>query len=154
MAKTLTIIAGNKLYVRSDKGISEIDLIKAAYLLYHNKAIAIDENGKNISLRDLFMRYGDKEEWWILFSVFTDLAKRGFKVEKGYSSRDLIALKGDKKYRIFVTEEGMKIKLSYLYTWIEGTQVKDLDVLIAVVDMYGDITYYQVFPYTFQKQLK
>ncbi len=146
MVNKIIILAGEKLTIKKGDGKykegAEIDLIEAAYMLYQNKALVIDQYNNTLGLKDLFIRYGKETEWWILFSVFTDLIKRGFKVKKGYGVRDLIATKGDKRYRIFVTEEGIKIKLNNILSWIENTHSKDLDTIIAVVDMYGDITYY------------
>jgi hypothetical protein len=44
---------------------------------------------------------------------------------------------------IYVTEEGAEIPMITLLSWIESSHHKDMIPVIAVVDMYGDVTYYQ-----------
>jgi tRNA splicing endonuclease len=50
---------------------------------------------------------------------------------------------GNNRYRVYVTEEGAEIPMITLLSWIESSHHKDMIPVIAVVDMYGDVTYYQ-----------
>lgn len=155
MSGPLIIRAGKRIVVVKGGGGyeegSELDLLQASHLVYSGKALAVDEDGRELGIRDLFARYASGDLWWILFTVFNDLASRGRKVRRGYEDRDLVVEHGGKTYRIYVTEEGASVPIITLLSWLEGSQHKDLVPVIAVVDMYGDVTYYQPFTVSFKR---
>jgi tRNA splicing endonuclease len=135
----IQVIVGDAKYREGE----ELDLIEASYLVYTGRAKAFDEDGKELDVKELFKRYARGDLWWILFTVFTDLASRGRRVRKGYGERDLVVEHGNNRYRVYVTEEGAEISMITLLSWIESSHHKDMIPVIAVVDMYGDVTYYQ-----------
>jgi len=135
----IEVVSGNGRYREGEV----LDFIEASYLVYMGRAKALDESGRELEVKDLFMRYASGDLWWILFTVFTDLASRGRRVRKGYGERDIIVEHGGKTYMVYVTEEGVEIPIVTLLSWIESSHHKDMIPVIAVVDMYGDVTYYQ-----------
>lgn len=120
-----------------------LDLLEASYLAYTGRATIVDENNRPLDLKQVFMKYASGNLWWILFTVFTDLASRGRRIRKGFGERDIVVEHEGKKYMVYVTEEGAEIPVITLLSWIESSQHKDMIPVIAVVDMYGDVTYYQ-----------
>ncbi|MEM0458113.1 MAG: hypothetical protein QXD76_03590, partial [Sulfolobales archaeon] len=56
-----------------------------------------------------------------------------------------------KKYQIYVTEENVFIPISIILDWIESSMKKGFIPVIAVVDMYGDVTYYKASKHSFRK---
>lgn len=155
MSGPLIIRAGKRLTIARGGGEyeegSELDLLQACYLVYTGRARALDEEGREVGIRELFAKYARGDLWWILFTVFNDLVSRGRRVKRGYGDRDLVVEHEGKAYRVFVTEEGASVPIVTLLSWIEGSQHKDLAPVIAVVDMYGDVTYYQPFSISFKK---
>ncbi|MDT7888383.1 MAG: hypothetical protein RQ885_05350 [Desulfurococcales archaeon] len=135
----IEVAVGDNKYREGDV----LDLIEASYLVYTGRAKALDESGRELDAKELFRRYASGDLWWILFTVFTDLASRGRRVRRGYGERDLVVEHGNKIYMIYVTEEGAEIPMITLLSWIESSHHKDMIPVIAVVDMYGDVTYYQ-----------
>jgi len=135
----IEVAVGDNKYREGDV----LDLIEASYLVYTGRAKALDESGRELDAKELFRRYASWDLWWILFTVFTDLASRGRRVRRGYGERDLVVEHGNKIYMIYVTEEGAEIPMITLLSWIESSHHKDMIPVIAVVDMYGDVTYYQ-----------
>lgn len=135
----ITVVKGDEKYREGDA----IDLFEASYLVYSGRAKAIDEKDGELGVKELFMRYASGDLWWIYFTVFTDLASRGRRIRRGYGERSIIVEHEGEKYMVYVTEEGARVPLITLLSWIESSQHKDLIPVIAVVDMYGDVTYYQ-----------
>ncbi len=143
----ITVIKGGEKYREGET----LDLFEASYLVYSGRARALDENNRELGIRELFMRYASGNLWWILFTVFTDLASRGRRIRRGYGERSIIVEHGGQRYLVYVTEEGVEIPIITLLSWIEGSQHKDMIPVIAVVDMYGDVTYYQAMGISLKK---
>ncbi|HDD26374.1 MAG TPA: hypothetical protein ENF75_04715, partial [Acidilobales archaeon] len=78
------------------------------------------------------------------FAVYYDLRMRGRRVRMGFQENDLIVEYGSEKIAVFVTEENNPIAVSKLLEWIKYALSKGLKPILAVVDMHGDITYYEV----------
>jgi len=130
---------------------SILDPLEVAYLLHEDKAIVYGSRGEKITLRDLAYMHADKKEWWLLFTVLHDLYKRGRIAKRGFGENDLVLEREGKKYRIYVTEENVVVPISELLEWIEKAFSKNMIPVIAVVDMYGDVTYYKASKHVFKK---
>ncbi|MEM0043377.1 MAG: hypothetical protein QXJ51_00010 [Sulfolobales archaeon] len=128
-----------------------IEPLEVAYLLQEERAIVLDESNRVLELKDLVMIYSSKREWWLLFTVLYDLHKRGRIARRGFGDRDLILEREGKKYQIYVTEENVFIPISIILDWIESSMKKGFIPVIAVVDMYGDVTYYKASKHSFRK---
>lgn len=128
-----------------------LDPLEVAFLLHEGKAIVFKENGETLSLKDLAIMYSDKREWWLLFTVLHDLFKRGRIVKRGFGERDLILERDNKKYQIYVAEENVMVSINELIEWIDNSFSKNMIPVIAIVDMYGDVTYYKASKHMFKK---
>ncbi len=128
-----------------------LDPLEVAYLLHEDRAIVFGDGGKILTLRDLASMYADKKEWWLLFTVLHDLYKRGRIARRGFGENDLILEREGKRYQIYVTEENVIVSVNELLEWIDKTFAKNMIPVIAVVDMYGDVTYYKASKHTFKK---
>ncbi|MEZ0290612.1 MAG: hypothetical protein ABWJ42_05930 [Sulfolobales archaeon] len=130
---------------------TQLDPLEVAYLLQEDRAVVYDEGGRSIDLRDLVSLFSEKKEWWLLFTVLYDLYKRGRIARRGFTDRDLMIEREGKKYQIYVAEENVFIPISLVLEWIESSMSKGLIPVIAVVDMYGDVTYYKASKHSFRR---
>ncbi len=89
---------------------------------------------------------------WVLFEVYLDLRKRGRLPAPGPRPNSLLLRKSKKDPRftryILVLEESRLINIEQLYSFVEEARKNGWDPLLAIVDRYGDITYYSVAPFT------
>ena len=120
----------------------------ATYLVYSNIAKIVDESGKELSLKEVINMFSDRN-FWITFSVFLDLRKRGKKVEPGIEPNELIL--ESEKTKVYVFEENALVKARDLVSLVGRSMKQNYRVLIAVVDMYGDVTYYEVNKLAFSR---
>lgn len=131
-------------YLDKLRGKYVVDFIEAAYILQSTKGIVIDSSGNPLDLKTLFIKYSRKSIDWAKFSVYYDLRKRGRKVKIGFTENDLIVEYGNERMLIFVTEENIGITVNKLLEWVKYSFSKGFKPLLAVVDMHGDITYYEI----------
>lgn len=122
--------------------------IMVAYLLYIGKAEVKDCNGNPMDLEDLVKMFGGKS-MWIVFSTYLDLRRRGKVPDLGAEPRELMLEKD--RMCIYVYEENAKVKPIELAALVERGLRRDCRVVIAIVDMYGDVTYYEVTKMTFPR---
>ncbi|MGC9149187.1 MAG: hypothetical protein ACP5GI_07085 [Sulfolobales archaeon] len=128
-----------------------LDPLEVAYLLHEDKAVVFGDGGKILTLKDLATMYADKKEWWLLFTVLHDLYKRGRVAKRGFGENDLVLEREGKRYQIYVTEENVVVPISELLEWVDKAFSKNMIPVIAVVDMYGDVTYYKASKHFFKK---
>lgn len=124
-----------------------LEPVEAVYLVYNGrlKVKCDDEVLECSRLLEILKQYDP--QLWIKFSVYYDLRRRGRIVKPGPSRNSLLMFKGKSKpskYIVYVVEETVMMELSNLIEWIDMASRMDKDVLLAVVDKHGDITYYEV----------
>ncbi len=122
--------------------------VMIAYLLYVGKAEVVDEKGRKVDLEEFVKIFGDRN-LWILFSTYLDLRRRGKVPDVGVEPNELVIDR--ERVCIYVYEENAKVRPSELLSLVERGLRKDCRVMIAVVDMYGDVTYYEVTKMVFPK---
>ena len=124
-----------------------LEPIEALYLVYTGR-LRVVHDGKALECNELLELFKNSDPHiWVKFSVYYDLRKRGRVVKPGPSPNSLLMFKGKSKpskYIVYVVEETVMMKLSDLLEWIDMASHMDKDVLLAVVDKHGDITYYEV----------
>ncbi|BBG24455.1 hypothetical protein [Sulfuracidifex tepidarius] len=85
---------------------------------------------------------------WDRLAVYVDLKQKGKVVCKGYDDSTLIIkdrkIEGKSKAIILVINEAEKISPTKLLDVISRSKSLNLEVLVALVDKYGDITYYNI----------
>ena len=123
-----------------------LTLLETAYLAYINLADIIINNNKT-TFKDIIILYSrENPHAWAEFEVYIDLRQRGRIVAPGPRSNTLLVKyrKIDKNYRyyVLVLEEDIEVPLTKLKSFIEEAHKNGWEPLLAIVDRYGDITYY------------
>ncbi len=128
-----------------------ISIVEATYLVYSGQAQAVDEKGKELGFQDLVsLGLRQSPYAWVLFEVYLDLRKRG-KIPVPGPRRHSILIrrsKGASRYThyILVLEESRRIGVEELLSFVEESMHNGWEPVVAIVDRYGDITYYSMRP--------
>ncbi len=132
------------------EGILELLPEEALYLLERKKLRVVDELGREVPKEELIKTFVERDgEFWIKYTLYYDLRKRGFIVEEGFSS-DLIEYRIKKpseeisRYVVFGVREGRRISFAELERIVEYSLMSKKVPVIAVIDKEGNISYYQV----------
>lgn len=141
--------AASRLLGRSIREGARITLIEAAYLVYIGAAKVASINGKELSFRDLMRHALTKNPYaWVEFEVYYDLRKRGKLPVPGPRPHSLLLRRSKKDPRythyILILEESRRIEIETLTSFVEEALHNQWEPLVAIVDRYGDITYYSV----------
>ncbi len=124
-------------------GTKRVSIIELLWLVY-SKGKKIVYNGKFLSIEDL-LKIAKNDFVWIVFTVYSDLKNRGKKVE--VIGDNLLLLRRDYKHiEVYVLEENNLIMLSRLIELIELSHRRGREVVFALVDKHGDVTYYSSSP--------
>ncbi len=123
-----------------------------AYYLYIGCAEVYDDKGTKLTLSELFEKFSSEKNLWIVFSVYSDLRRRGKKPEIGLDINELCL--DECKTRIYVFEENTLVKVETLNELIDKNIRQNSRVIIAIVDMYGDVTYYELNRIVFQRVVR
>lgn len=128
---------------------SEIHVIEALYILYTGQGRAVSEDGAEIGFKEVMEAYTSINPLaWVEFEVYYDLKKRGRMPVPGPRPHTLLLRGGKKspKYTryILVLEESRSITPDYLSGFVEEALHNDWEPVVAIVDRYGDITYYSI----------
>ncbi|MDK6027813.1 hypothetical protein QPL79_00310 [Ignisphaera sp. 4213-co] len=144
----LKILADGRIVVEEPEAGKQIDPALAFYLIYNNVADVVNENNVKIGFDEFIKRIQSSVNTSI-FLVLMDLLKRGKKVSMGVSKNELVLV--DEKTRILVLDEDAVINVENLYNTVDRAIKQGYKLVIAVVDMYGDVTYYEVSKMSFPK---
>lgn len=127
--------------------------VEALILLERNRIKVIDNNGKEYTFNEL-MRYLEKKDKniWIKYIVYRDLRSRGYIVRLGPGDIAEYRLyeRGAKigrdvaKYLIGIVQEGKPFSLTELDKITKASRSLGKELILAIVDRQGDITYYKV----------
>jgi len=116
-----------------------LDVLEAAHLLALGRIAVDNKTGWEEALRVL-------SELGInisTFLVYHDLRKRGRRVKLGSRSGTLVVDMGSRKFEVLVLEEGKLMTLEELAEWSRSSIASGYEPVVAIVDMYGVITYYE-----------
>jgi tRNA splicing endonuclease len=111
------------------------------HLVYTGVAEVYDDKGYKLSFDDLVKVVNDIDTFTV-FMVLHDLVKKGKKVCLGDNPRELLLL--SEKARVLVIDEDSYITAEDLYNQVEKAIKQETRLIIAVVDVNGEITYYEV----------
>ncbi len=142
--------------VRCPQSIRECETISryganpvlVTYLLHVGRAEVLSSDGSRLSLEDLIKIFGGKE-LWIVFSTYLDLRKKGKIPKPGLEPNELYLEKD--RVCVYVYEENSIITPEEVISLVEKSSRRECSAVIAVVDMYGDVTYYEVSKINFPK---
>jgi tRNA-intron endonuclease len=154
----ITVEKGLDIILRHlpERPTSKVEVIEALYLLYTGLAVALDQQEKQYTFEELMKLYTKINPYaWVEFEVYLDLRKRGRIPVKGPKEHTFL-LRRSRRIRqythyILVLEENRPISVSSIYSFVEEALKNNWQPLIAIVDRYGDITYYSVMPFHPQK---
>ncbi len=126
-----------------------VDPIIALYLAYNSNAKIVDEENRELDLDSIIKICEENNRALETFFVFLDLVKRGRKARPGIQGNEIVL--EDEKIRIYAIDENSKIGVRDLYALVDRSIKQGYRVIIALVDLYGDVTYYEVNKMDFQR---
>jgi tRNA-intron endonuclease len=141
----------NKLYQKGfgerENSRLELSLMEGLFLLERG-TLEITEEGNKITPEEL-MRRAKEEDFSIKYKVYKDLRERGFVVKTGlkfgahfrvYGRGEY--LKEHSRYLVHVVSENENISFTELARAVRLAQGVKKNMIFAVVDDEGDVTYY------------
>ena len=124
-----------------------VTLCEALLLVADGRAVLLSSDGRRLSLEEAVVEASKfNPDAWLKLEVFNDLRRRGRIVAPG-PRRNTLLVKLRRRspnydYYVLVAEERRPIRLATLMSFIEEALKNGWTPLIAVVDAYGDVTYY------------
>ena len=133
-----------------ENGYIKLKPVEALFLLHHNK-IEVYSSDKKLNFSELFDIFSSLDpELYVKYMVYEDLRKRGFVVKEGFSKRAEFRLyEGYKqskvaKYLVNCFVEGKRIDLRLLAQIVDEALRSEKELILAIVDKEGNISYYSV----------
>jgi tRNA-intron endonuclease len=132
-------------------GGMELSLLESLYLTERG-TLSVEEKGEPIN-RDQIIKRSDKEsDFPRRYAVYKDLRERGFVVKTGFKfgvhfrvyERGGFSLGGHSAFLVHVMSEDSQMSFPELSRAVRLTQSVKKNLIFAIVDHEGDITYYQI----------
>lgn len=124
----------------------KISYLEALYLLNKGKATFLTEGGDKLSFKEavlLLEKRGVLD--WDKFSVYVDLRERGrISTEGPFKEALEIVTDNLNSDLIFIVQDARPVGASRLVEWSEFSKRNNRNMHLAVIDKYGDVTYYNV----------
>jgi tRNA-intron endonuclease len=139
----------NFYYGRLKDDTLELALVEAAYLLDRDK-ISVEQDGKALSFRDLFIVASRLQEYFELkYIVYRDLRERGYYVQPGVTDFRVYPRGGKpgvtaSNIFVHVVTERKPLPLAQIITNLQAAINVRREMVLAIVDEESDITYYGV----------
>lgn len=125
---------------------------EALYLVERGR-LAVYDDGNCLGFRELlsyFLR--NDPNIWIKYLIYSDLRRRGYVVKAGFGGkisfrvyrRGAAVGKEPAKYLVYGAVEGKPIELSLLSEMVREARSARKDLILAIVDRQGEVTYYDV----------
>ncbi len=132
-------------------GVLELSPPEALYLIFRGKLIVYDGSEK-LGFTSLLLRFLKIDpKIWIKYLIYSDLRKRGYVVKPGFGgvsfrvySRGAEIGKEPAKYLVYGLTEGKPIEIAELSKMIEEARSARKNLILAIVDRQGEVTYYDV----------
>jgi len=128
--------------------------LEALYLLDRGRIRVYDSQGKCLSLKELLEYFVSHDSnTWIKYLVYSDLRRRGYIVKPGFRERGIefrVYRKGAEigkeaaKYLVVGITEGALLDVAELQNLTERSRKMGKELILAVIDRQGEITYYDV----------
>lgn len=145
---------GLKVLSEKGYGLTEgntilLDPVETLYLVYKGVIKVKNSNGHILTFMELLKKFSKiDEELWVKFIVYSDLRKRGFIIKKGVAPLTLFVdkrgEKGAKRYFVVCLKEGVRVGFSDLEYFFRRAMESDRELVTAIVDKEGNISYYIV----------
>ena len=140
------------MYGELEKGVLTLSDVEMLVLIEHDKIRVHDELDKQLTFDDLLLRFSCEDpELWLRFLLYSDLRKRGYTVKPGYGpcleyrvyERGAQVGKEPAKYLVYGLIEGNPISITEIASVSNSAKLSKKDLILAVVDRQGEITYYE-----------
>ncbi|MCD6409544.1 MAG: tRNA-intron lyase [Candidatus Verstraetearchaeota archaeon] len=155
---SLTGVAAEKIYQGGkygelEKGKLKLMPVEALYLVKQGKLKVVDPEGVPLDFQELVSRFSEKDPLiWARFLIYQDLRRRGYTVKAGYGKGAVFRVyrRGAKigsepaRYLVFGVAEGETFDVAFLAKIADEARSSQKDLILAVIDRQGDITYYDV----------
>jgi len=155
---SLTGVAAEKIYQGGrygelERGKLKLMPVEALYLVKLGKLRVVDSEGSSLDFQALVSLFSKKDPLiWARFLVYQDLRRRGYIVKAGYGKGISFRVyrRGAKvgsepaKYLVFGVAEGESFDVAFLAKIADEARSSQKDLILAVIDRQGDITYYDV----------
>ncbi len=135
-----------------ERSTSILEPIELLYLTYNGLAEVYDEKGGKLGFQELISIFTLSNPYtWVEFEVYLDLRKRGKIPVKGPRPHTFLLRRSKKAkeytHYILVLEENRPVKIATIYSFVEEALKNNWQPILAIVDRYGDITYYAAMPF-------
>jgi len=117
------------------------DILHVIHSIVNGRRVAIDVKGIRINIGELLMLCRNVSNIWNEYIVFADLLRRGKKPR--IDAEQGILLIEDQRVQVIVLKEDEPVSIRALLDAIEKAQRRGYASIIAVVDIHGDVTYYE-----------
>lgn len=125
-----------------------LDLVEIAYLLSNGKLAVKDPSSGDVvrDMNELVSRFSACFEkfFWPMLTVFKDLRDRGRRVRVVEPMKFLVKDKNGDLRLIYVLEERSPVSIDKILETIIEARRNNLKATIAVVSLYGELTYYEI----------
>ena len=154
------IVVDDKLYGRVVEGHAIVEKevvvypeerplhpVEVAYLLLRDCAKVFNSQGHEYTFQEFIVKYSSINPHALAYlEVYHDLRSRGRLPIPGPRENSLLLLRSRRKpdttHYILVLEESTPVTVTELTSFVEEARHNNLIPVLAIVDRYGDITYY------------
>lgn len=143
----------NDFYGELSRGLLKLLSVEVLYLEQREVITVINDKGQNFSFKDLINFYKKYDgNIWERYSLYLDLKQRGYIVKGGFSNklefrvykRGASPLHDPASFIVRGVLEGNPLSLEELDKVARQTRISDKELILAVIDREGGITYYEV----------
>jgi len=117
------------------------DILHIIHSIVNGRRAAIDVKGIKINIEELLALCKNVSNIWNEYIVFADLLRRGKKPRIDAEQGTLLV--EDQRIQVIVLKEDELVSIRVLLDAIEKAQRRGYTSIIAVVDIHGDVTYYE-----------
>jgi len=126
-----------------------LDPLETIYLMYKNIIKVEDSRGNEVSFEGMIKRLIKHDKnLWLKFTIYSDLRRRGFIVKKGIMPLTFLVEKrgekGVKRYMVACLKEGARVGFLELETFFRRSIESNRELIVAIVDKEGNVSYYSV----------
>ncbi len=131
----------------------ELEINEALMLLERQKIEVINKDGTKLTAEEILSKvYPQNEDIWNEYLVYRDLRRRGYIVRGGYGHgidfrlypRGANRNEDVAKYFVVILAEGEPVYLQLFDKITEESIIARKQLLLAIVDRLGDVTYYKL----------
>jgi tRNA-intron endonuclease len=128
--------------------LSDVEIL---FLLEKEKMALEGESGKPLTFPDLVESLSWTDNGvWLRYLLYSDLRRRGYIVKAGFGpkleyrvySRGAVVGKEPAKFLVYGLVEGRTVAMNELTSISNSAKLSKKDLILAVIDRQGEITYY------------